>query len=189
MGAFRHLALVALGLFLAAAPAPRQEPARDARLAAVSGVVFDSIAGAPLAAATVQLVPADERTEPRFSTLSDDEGRFAFADVAQGRYIIGFLHPVLDSLGLDPIARAVSVPGGRDLHVVLAVPGPERLRGAHCPGREGGGAIMGFVRLARDGAPVEAATVAGSWTELSFGAGEIAGRTAHRIATSGANGG
>ncbi|HEX8433326.1 MAG TPA: carboxypeptidase-like regulatory domain-containing protein, partial [Longimicrobium sp.] len=120
------LPFAALALF-SAAPAAAQQPAG----ATVSGVVMDSLAGAPLSGATVQLVSSARTTAAR-TTLSDATGRFTFAEVPDGRYVIGFLHPTLDALGVEPIARAVTVAGEREVSVDLAIPGPARIRAALC---------------------------------------------------------
>ncbi|MEO7822498.1 MAG: carboxypeptidase-like regulatory domain-containing protein, partial [Gemmatimonadaceae bacterium] len=68
--------------------------------ATISGVVHDSIARQPLGGATIQLVTD---SLPRFirAAVSDSLGRFALGDVPPGRYKLGFLHPLLDSLGVD----------------------------------------------------------------------------------------
>jgi hypothetical protein len=74
--------------------------------ATVRGAVHDSLAAAPLGGALVQLV-ADERDATYGqSVLADRAGLFEFRDVPAGRYTLGFHHALLDSLGLEPIARA-----------------------------------------------------------------------------------
>ncbi|HYW08428.1 MAG TPA: carboxypeptidase-like regulatory domain-containing protein, partial [Longimicrobium sp.] len=169
------LPLAALALF-SAAPAAAQQPVG----ATISGVVMDSLAGVPLRGATVQLV-SSARTVAARTTLSDASGRFSFAEVADGRYVIGILHPTLDALGLEPIARAVTVAGEREVSVDLAIPGPARIRAALCgPASRESGMIMGVVRSARGGPPVSGATVLGEWTELSIGGGRVAQQTARR---------
>jgi hypothetical protein len=176
------LALLAL-VCLCALPAAAQQPA-----ATVRGVVIDSLAGAPLAEATVQLIDSGTRTAVARTTTSDAAGRFSFADVADGQYVIGFLHPVLDTLGLEPILRAVTVAGGREVTADLAIPAPARLRGAFCGENASGGAIVGFVRAAAGGAPVQGASVVGEWMEISVSSQGLGRRTAQRVATSGAGG-
>lgn len=178
------LALIALAL-LFASPSIAQEPARGAT---VRGVVTDSLAGAPLAEAAVQLIGQNTPTPFSRTAMSDSLGRFAFADVPEGQYAIGFLHPALDALGLEPIVRAVTVAGGQDVRTDLAIPSAARLKAAFC-GAQGGGVIIGFVRAARGGAPVEGAVVSGEWLELAIGNRGIAQQTARREVKTGANGG
>jgi hypothetical protein len=85
-------------LLLAARTGESQTPATTSR-ATVSGVVYDSVALRPLAAATVQLVDADNVAGTVRTSVTDSLGWFMFDDVADGRYLLGFLHPVLESLG------------------------------------------------------------------------------------------
>lgn len=68
--------------------------------AAVSGIVRDGIARAPLVGAMVQLFGADSGSRFGRSAVSDSLGRFTLADVPDGRYTLGFFHPMLDSLGV-----------------------------------------------------------------------------------------
>ena len=42
-------------------------------------------------------------------------GRYTFTDIPDGRYRLGFIHPMLDSLGLEPMLRDVRVEGRRTL--------------------------------------------------------------------------
>lgn len=188
MRTLRLLTCIALGL-LCAAPVAAQQPAPSAG-ATIRGVVTDSVAGRPLAEATVQLVQAGAGAPSARTAVTDAQGRFAFAEVPEGRYILGFLHPVLDSLGLEPIAREVQVAGQGEVRADLAIPAPARLRSAFC-GAEGGtgGLVMGFVRAAEGGAPVQGATVLGEWLELSIGTGGMSRQTARRTATTAENGG
>ena len=88
----------------------------------VSGIVRDSISHAPLAAATVQLVAPDSVARLGRSAVSDSLGRFRITDVADGQYMIGFYHPLLDSLGVEPPPRAVRVEGHQPVVVDLATP-------------------------------------------------------------------
>src|SRR5207237_5782187 len=82
-------------------------------VAAVRGVVRDSIAGTPLAGAVVQLVAADNPARFGLTTISDSLGRFTLNDVPHGRYTIGFFHPMLDSLGIEPPLRELYVDGAQ----------------------------------------------------------------------------
>lgn len=188
MRASRLLSLIVLAL-LCAAPVAAQQAAPSAG-ATIRGVVTDSLAGRPLPEATVQLVQAGTAAPSARTAVTDAQGRFAFAEVPEGRYVLGFLHPVLDSLGLEPIAREVLVAGQGEVRADLAIPGPARVRSAFC-GAEGGtgGMVKGFVRAAEGGAPVQGATVLGEWMELAIRTGGIARQTARRTATTAENGG
>jgi Carboxypeptidase regulatory-like domain len=155
----------------------------------ISGMVHDSTTGFPLVRAVVQLVDSAGGAGGRM-TITDADGRYAFSDVPAGRYLLGFHHPVLDSLGLDPLARGLDV--SRDLtDVLLTVPSAVRIRegvcGAPAPGNPGT-LVMGFVRDAVTRAPLANATVAVEWLEYELGGRRMVPRIARRVATSGANG-
>jgi hypothetical protein len=171
-------------LLAPAALAQVADPARSATGAVVSGVVYDSIARKPLADAVVQLVVADSLARPGYTAISDSSGRFTLRDVSDGRYTLGFFHPMLDSLGVEPLLREVTVTGGRPVRADLAIPSPARLRATIC-GRglaEGlQGVVVGTVRNASDGTPVVGAAVSAVWLELSFTADGIS-RSVPRIA-------
>src|SRR5678816_1326641 len=80
---------------------------------------------------------------------SDSLGRFAFTDVPDGRYTLGFFHPMLDSLGVEAPLKGVSVAGQRSVETELAIPSPARLHSAICgkPAKGDSSAlIVGVVR-------------------------------------------
>ena len=100
--------------------------------ARVSGVVFDSLAHAPLRGATVQLAPSDPASRFSGSAMSDSLGRFTIDSVPDGKYALGFFHPLLDSLAIAPPLREVTVSGRRNVTADIAIPSATRLRGAIC---------------------------------------------------------
>ncbi len=154
--------------------------------AAVRGVVYDSVAGRALAGALVQLIAADSLAQFGRTEVSDSLGRFAFGDVPNGRYTLGFFHPMLDSLGLEPLLRAVSVDGQHLVRADLAIPAPTRLRAAICgPSsvENSAAVVMGFVRDARSGAPAAGVRVMGEWVELSIGRGGVVRTSPRRVTT------
>ena len=85
------------------------------------GIVFDSLAMRPLTGALVQFVVADDPAQVRTAT-TDTRGAVAFDDVRRGAYLIGFLHPRLDSLALSPPLLRVDVRAPGALHASLGVP-------------------------------------------------------------------
>ena len=154
----------------------------------VSGVVYDSVARAPLAAAKVQLVPADNQTLSARTAVADSAGRFSFSGVGNGRYTIGFFHPMLDSLGVEAPLKAVTVADARPVKVDLAIPSPARLRTAVCGDSAGtGGAVAGTVRDALGGA-IRNAKVEARWMELTIRTGTTDRHVASRFATTNDNG-
>ena len=143
----RHLLVPLLLVWLtsmsAVRSAVRSVHGPQTRGATVRGSVFDSLAHAPLPDALVQLV-GDDLVSPYGHTVrSDSLGTFEFTDVPAGRYLLGFIHPMLDSLGIEPLVHdplaspaealheygitlAGSIPGDADV-VILAVPHGEYL--------------------------------------------------------------
>ncbi len=167
-----------------AARASASAAGRSAPSNVIVGFVFDSIARQGLPGATVQLVAADTNVQFGETVVADAAGHFRFERVPDGKYTIGFFHPMLDSLGLEPMLRAVSVSGARDVRADLAIPSSARVRSAICGAAaagSGGGVTVGFVRDARTREPIADATVIAEWVELSIGAGGMKRRTPRRI--------
>ena len=181
---FWLIILVVLLARVVAAQAP--DTTRRAAGATVSGVVRDSIAHAPLAGAMVQLVAADSLGRFGRTVVADSLGQFTVVGVPDGRYTLGFFHPMLDSLGVEPPLREVHVDGQRPMRADLATPSPARLRTAICGARstfDSGAVVLGVVRDARDGTPAAGATVTGEWVELTFGPGGVVRRVPRLVAT------
>ena len=156
-----------------AATAAAQTPDTTARApgATVSGVVYDSMALRPLAGATVQLVDAGDPARGVRTEITDAEGAFAFSDVPSGGYLLGFLHPVLDSLGIESPVRQVVVAGARPLTADVAIPSPERMLAAICgvqSVQDSGAVIFGVVRDAQSHQPLVGVGVTGAWQEFSM---------------------
>jgi hypothetical protein len=131
--------------------------------------VYDSVAGAPLARADVQVLA--EGGGRGYDVRTDTTGRFAIDGIEAGSYLVGFFHPRLDSLGVDlPAARVVIADGAR-AEVALAVPSRETVVAAFCPDsirNEGTTLLLGYVRNARDGSGVSDASVSVQFSELGF---------------------
>ena len=157
------IALVAaLGL-----PASAQEAVTPvAARARLTGVVFDSIGTRPLAGATVRLVLSTDRTTGRTATTGSDGG-FVHDSVPAGTWLATFLHPVLDSLGLEPPLVRIDVRDAGEAALTLAVPSAATLITARCgPQRDADlGLLHGVVRSARDESPVAGASLALEWPE------------------------
>jgi hypothetical protein len=155
----------------------------------ISGIVVDSVVGIPLARAAVQLVAEDTSIRAR-TVLSDSLGRYTIDGLVDGRYVIGFFHPMLDSLGLEPPVREVFVRGAAE-RVDLSIPSPTRIRATICgpaaPG-DSGAIVIGFARDARDGRPAPHVRITGEWHELSFTSSGII-RSTPRLASVSLNNG
>ena len=136
---------------------------------AIRGTVYDSVSERALARASVQLVDVTRPSYGRSAT-TDSAGAFAFDSVPAGRYVLGFVHDALDSLGLDPPRRHVDVRNAEPQEVQLGIPAPASLVASLCGGeiaQDSTGLFLGRLRHARGGvAPNGAVTV--SWLELRF---------------------
>ena len=158
--------------------------------ARISGYVYDNLARAPLARATVQIVAADDPSRFALSTEADSLGRYVFNDVPAGKYRLGFFHEMLDSLGIDPPLTDVSVTGTKSIVADIGIPSAPQIRAAICgagSSSDSGAVIIGFVRDAK-GAAAPGVTVSGDWLEYGIGRGGITRRLARRTAKTGDNG-
>jgi hypothetical protein len=134
----------------------------------LSGTVYDSLAGKALAGAMVQIGSQEIRGRVLEAT-SDSDGTFVIPEVPPGSYIIGFFHPVLDSLGLEMPPRPLSVAGGAPVDIALAIPSAATIRNLLCPSSDttdASGLLMGFVRDADERAPLAGASVVVIWNEI-----------------------
>lgn len=156
----------ALLLLCTAASLAAQSPQRSVR-----GVVFDSVAGQPLAGAVVQVALMDS-TAPAsrrlFSGVSDSIGRYVVRGLVPGRYVIGFQHDALVALGIEAPLRGFDVSGDGVVSVDLGTPSPEVLRRVRCGSGdpERPGMLSGFVTSARTGALPASGSVEVHWTEI-----------------------
>jgi hypothetical protein len=140
----------------------------DSSLATVSGTVYDSLDGHPLAGALVQMVTRGNTAGMR-SVRTDSLGDFHLTAVPPGEYLIGFWHVMLDSLGLDVPPRALSIEAAAPLRIALGIPSASAIHATLCPSAEPGdssGLLLGFVRDADTGGRLAGGVVDLSWMEL-----------------------
>lgn len=161
--------LAALRSTASAQSAPAPQRANDATASAtITGTVFDSLAGAPLAGALVQI--AEQGTGNRVLTdTTGAAGDFEIAGVPTGSYIVGFFHPALDSLGLGVATRKLDVTSAAPIQVALAIPSASTIHTRLCAAgaaADSSGLLIGFVRDADSGAPLGGASVVVMWREL-----------------------
>lgn len=140
---------------------------------ALHGTVVDSLAGGPLAGATVQLVRSD-RPLQGLTAVTDAGGNFGFGALEPGRYVVVFFHPRLDSLGLQMPLRAVDV-GVGETALALATPSAGTIAAATCgpPSADSTGLVLAQVRDADTGASLPGSAVRVSWSELVMGGGGL----------------
>lgn len=154
----------------------------------VNGTVRDTLAHLPLPGAIVQIVSVDAGTAFSKAVTADAMGRYVIPDVPAGLFQMGFLHPRLDSLGMQAPVVEVRV-ARRPMRVDLVSPTIAQLRYAACGTSLGGALLMGTVRDASSGAPVPDATVVGEWVELTLRRGTGLERTRPKVtAVTGENG-
>lgn len=178
---------------------PAQDSVRSVRRAdltsrtvLVSGIVYDSIAGGPLAQAEVQLVDMQEPSRILGSAVSDSNGHFTIPGVPTGRYLAGFLHPMLDSLGIaTPLYQLNVAAPGPPPRLHLSIPSPGRLRDALCgpaARRDSTGVLIGVLADAGTGAPIANGSVGARWTEITVANGRLTQTSPQRAAHTGPDG-
>ena len=156
------------GLTLALLLSP---PARAQATGSIEGTITDSVHARPLAGASVRATRLGVEPETTLAASTDARGRFRFDRLAEGRYAVGFLSDLLDSLEYGAPVPHVSVVAGRTAHVDLAVPSGAALRAAACPGVKfpaRTGALLGHVTDASTERPLAAARLLVAWTELTI---------------------
>ena len=138
----------------------------------LTGIVYDSTRGIPLARANVFL------TDINRATATDLVGHFHFDDLPAGRHEIAFTHPRADSLGLAVSPQAVVVDPNRYTSVTLAVP-----RDAACPASATTGGVVGFVDGLHSGEAVPDAEVRITWWSAGEAVSSLTKRVAHTDTT------
>ena len=164
-----------LGLTIPSVALPQGDPADTAK-AVVLGVIYDSVARAPLAGATVQLVAYPEVGTRSYTTVADSTGAYLIEAVPLGKYVAGFFHPALDSLGMESPLRMVDVAAAGPMRVDLAIPSGGTLITGLCRGvapADSTGLLIGRVREADTDAPLGGSTVVLMWSELTLGEGGV----------------
>ena len=158
---WRTLALATLF----AAPLRAQDPTH-----VVSGVVFDSIARAPLVGAVVQIALADASAKV-FTTTADAAGHYRVTGLPAGRFGIVFQHDALNALGIEAPLRAFELGADSIVTVNLGIESGPVTRLRSCgkdAGGESDGMLAGYVVDAARVSPVPHATVAIRWIETAL---------------------
>jgi hypothetical protein len=172
----RMVALLATA-FALALPAAAQPPAGPR--ASVTGTVFDSIGRKPIAGATIELVSGDSPAARPFTATSDASGRFSIDGVPFGRYLAGFFHESLDSLGLEAAPRRVDVRVSSQ-KIDLATPSIPTIIANLCAagtGSDSTGVMIGHVRDTETRAPIGGASIIAEWGETVIDAAGVREQT------------
>ena len=111
------------------------------------GTVFDSVTMRPLSGALVRLVRVDDPAVGR-SAVADSTGAFRISEVPQGAWLATFLHPVLDSLRLEPGEMRLDLQKPGTIPVAMATPSVATLAVLACrqPVLTDEGLLVGSVR-------------------------------------------
>jgi hypothetical protein len=136
----------------------------------IDGLVTDSIHAAPLPRALVLLARQTPDTTISLSRLTDAEGRFVFADLPPGDYVVALESTFLDSLELTLPSQSVTVTPGGQRHLQFAIPSGATLRLLACPDvllPSGTGAVIGQVSDARDDRPLDGTGLVIRWSETT----------------------
>ncbi|MDB4913944.1 MAG: TonB-dependent receptor plug [Gemmatimonadetes bacterium] len=155
--------------------------------ATVHGTVFDSVTGKPLTGAVVTVVNVRDPASTARSATSDSVGRYAINDVKPGAYVIGFIHPTLDSLGLEPITRRITT-AAAPLLANLAVPSGRSIHDTFCKASDTTGALIGHLRDATSQLPVDGGKVIAQWSQIGFANGQLARTLPTYVVTTNAEG-
>lgn len=151
---------------LSAVALAAQSPTRAAApvRARIAGMIYDSVAKRPLAEALVRIVRADNPAVGRSAT-TDVTGAFRFDTVPAGTWLATFLHPILDSLRLEPAVAQIIIAEPGAVELPFAVPSLRSIALRRCGPRlaAGDGMITGEVRDANTDAPV-----VGAWTTVEW---------------------
>lgn len=144
--------------------------AQNAVRATVTGSVFDSVAMKPLSGAVVRVVRSDDPATG-LTARTDSSGAFRYDSVPAGIWVATFLHPVLDSLHLEPTIVRLDITESGVVEMPLSIPSGRSLVRLACGGNVSAeyGVIVGEVRRAADGAPLAGATVEVTWPEWVLG--------------------
>lgn len=130
----------------------------------VAGLVYDSTANAPLAAARVAVMGTSA------TGTSDAEGWFRIEGVPVGEHTVTFFHGRLAELGVGAGSQTVVVAAGSVAEAYLTVPSRETMLGVWCSVEEGVGdtSIGGIVTDAITGVPLPGAKVTASARRPGF---------------------
>ncbi len=132
----------------------------------IRGTVFDSLG--------MRGLPG--RVARGANATTDSLGRFEFASVGTGTYLVGFIHPVLDSLGIDSQLLRVDIRTDAPVALKLATPSRRAIVQTICGKRsakDSTGLLIGFLRGADNSMPRHDGKLWARWSELVIERGRI----------------
>ena len=130
--------------------------------ASISGIVFDSLRGIPLAGARVFV------SGTSLAAVTGADGSYAIDSIPPGKYLVSVIAPRLDSLLLEPPARGVILSAASAEQIELALPTPRTLAAQLCgePMADTASIVLGFVRDTGDTKAI-GASVRAEWTTIT----------------------
>lgn len=154
-----------LAALLCAAPLAAQGPTVSNRVtgAVIRGTVFDSlVSNRPLADAEVWI----EGTS--LVTRSDTRGAYRFDAVPAGKMVVGFSHPILDSIGVGAPVKSLELVAGSGVTLPLTTPSIATVHQALCgaPRPDKTGLVIGVVRDVDRDTVVAQVEVTAEWNAL-----------------------
>lgn len=156
------VSLWALHATTMSAQVPAQPPTR------LIGVAFDSVAMRPITDAVVRAVPARDPSSARV-VRTDSLGRFRIDSLVRGRWLATVLHPVFDTLELEPPVAYIEVQEGGDVEVVLSTLSPRAIVRERCGVMASDlGLLFGYARRATDDSAAAGAVVRAAWPEWTM---------------------
>lgn len=177
----------------AQAVAVAQLQPHSASRATVVGSVHDSLTRKPLSGAIIQVASLDANNPQNHTVLADSLGRFRVDSVSAGKYMVGFFHPLLDSLGIEPPLRELLVNRNGTFRTDLAIPSRESFRKSICGAQKSRSGrtdalLFGIVRNANSRNVAVNATVSAEWEEVAIKHNGVV-RTAPFVRTTSAHNG
>jgi len=130
--------------------------------ASITGIVFDSLRGMPLAGARVFL------SGTSLAAVTAADGSYAIDSIPPGKYLVSVLAPRLDSLLLEPPARDIVLSAADAKEIELALPTPRALSAQLCgaPMPDSASILLGFVRDTGE-TRATGATIRVEWTTIA----------------------
>lgn len=150
-------------LLAAVAPLDAQGPTASSRrnAAGMRGLVYDSLV------TDQALLGAEVFLEGTSAiTRTDGKGNYSFTGLPPGKYVVGFSHPVLDSLGVTLPVKEVELTAGATSIIPLTTPSLKTLFPRMCrvPLAERSGLVIGRVLNADADTAIAGAVVEAEWT-------------------------
>ena len=137
----------------------------------LSGIVYDSLHDEPVRGATVVIAGSTHQA------VTDSTGTYHFDvdSLPEGVHVVGFFMAGMDSLGITPPPRQISIRHGESSVLDLGVPSMRTVLHVVCrdSASDGRGLMMGVVRDAETDAPLPGALVVVMWTEMNIGSSSL----------------